>query len=86
MSRKAAKPAKNVRAYVKRRAERMARPLYTRPGDLKAMKQNIALHAEHIATQNAMRHKNEYDRLTGLIHSVQPGLQGHLLAERSKLI
>jgi len=83
MKRKAAKPA---RTYVKRRAAALARPLYTRPGDLKAMKNNIALHAEHIATQNAMRHKNEYDRLTGLIQSVQPGLHGHLLAERAKLI
>ena len=78
--------AKNVRTYVKRRAERLARPLYTRPGDMKALKQNIALHAEHIATQNAMRHKNEYDRLTGIINSVAPGLQGHLLAERAKLV
>ena len=80
------KPTKNVRTYVKKRAERLARPLYTRPGDMKALKQNIALHAEHIATQNSMRHKNEYDRLTGIINSVQPGLQGHLIAERAKLI
>ena len=80
------KPAAKNARNVKRRAERLARPLYTRPGDMKALKQNIALHAEHIATQNAMRHKNEYDRLTGIIHSVQPGLQGHLLAERAKLM
>jgi hypothetical protein len=53
---------------------------------MKKLKENIALHAEFIANQNAMRHKNEYDRLTGLIHSVNPGLQGHLLAERSKLM
>ena len=80
------KPAKSIRTRPKQRAERLTRPLYTRPGDMKKLKENIALHAEHIATQNAMRHKNEYDRLTGIIHSVNPGLQGHLLAERSKLM
>ena len=78
------KPAKKT--YVKRRAEHLARPLYTRPGDMKKLKENIALHADFIANQNAMRHKNEYDRLTGLIHSVNPGLQGHLIAERAKLM
>ena len=30
--------------------------------------------------------RSEYDRLTGLIHSVNPGLRGPLVAERNKLL
>ena len=70
---------------MKDRAKTLARPLHTRPKALQKLQLSKALHAEHVAQTRALHNRNEYERLSSLIHSVNPGLQGSLLKERSKL-
>ena len=78
---------KKKKAGLKARAKQLARPLYTRPKDLAKYQQTTMLRAEHIAQQSALQKRNEYDRMTGQIHStVHPGLHADLVRERSKLL
>jgi ATP-dependent helicase/DNAse subunit B len=72
---------------LKAKAKALARPLYTRPAAMQRYKDRTAARAEHIAVQEAAHKRNEYDRMTGHIHSaIQPGLRGALIHERSKLL
>ena len=72
---------------LKAKAKQLARPLYTRPAALAKHKQSVMLRNEHLAIQNAVYKRNEYDKITGHIHStVHPGLQADLVRERSKLL
>ena len=78
---------KKHRATLKARAKALARPLYTRPQAMQRYKEKTAARAEHIAIQEAAHKRNEYDRMTGHIHSaIQPGLRAALVQERSKLL
>ena len=76
---------RKVPQKLKARAKALARPLYTRPAAVQKLKLSSALHAEHVAQQRSLHNRNEYERLSGLLHSVNPALQGSLLKERSKL-
>ena len=72
---------------MKAKAKALARPLYTRPQAMQRYKDRTAARAEHIAVQEAAHKRNEYDRMTGHIHSaIQPGLRAALIQERSKLL
>ena len=72
---------------MKAKAKALARPLYTRPQAMQRYKDRTAARAEHIAVQEAAHKRNEYDRMTGHIHSaIQPGLRAALIHERSKLL
>ena len=70
---------------IKARARQLARPLYTRAGDVAKLKQTAELYANFQNQSKAAFNRSEYDRLSGLINSVNPGLQGALVAERNKL-
>ena len=70
---------------IRAKAKYKARPIYARPDDFAKMKATAALHADHRAMVKAAARKSEYDRLTGLMDKVNPGLRGALLSERSKL-
>ena len=78
--------AKKVPKKIKARARQKARPLYTRPADVAKLKQTEELYAQFQMRNRSTANKSEYDRLTGLIHSVTPGLRGPLVAERNKLL
>jgi hypothetical protein len=72
---------------LKARAKALQKPLYARPKDLAKYQQTTALRAQHIAQQERTHNRNEYDRVTGFIHStVHPGLRADLVRERSKLL
>ena len=72
---------------MKAKAKALARPLYTRPQAMQRYKDRTAARAEHIAVQEAAHKRNEYDRMTGHIHTaIQPGLRAALIHERSKLL
>ena len=72
---------------LKAKAKALARPLYTRPQAMQRYKDRTAARAEHIAVQEAAHKRNEYDRMTGHIHTaIQPGLRAALIQERSKLL
>ena len=78
--------AKKTKA-LKAKAKALARPLYARPQAMQRYKERTAARAEHIAVQEAAHKRNEYDRMTGHIHSaIQPGLRAALIHERSKLL
>ena len=77
---------RKVPRKVKDRAKTLARPLHTRPKAMQKLQLSKALHAEHVAQTKALHNRNEYERLSSLIHSVNPALQGSLLKERSKLL
>ena len=78
---------KKKTAALKARAKQLARPLYTRPKELAKYHQTTLLRAEHVAQQQQLHKRNEYDRMTGQIHStVHPGLHAELVRERSKLL
>jgi len=65
----------------------MARPLYARPKALAKIQETTFLRSQHLAQQERLQKRNEYDRMTGQIHStVQPGLRAALVRERSKLL
>ena len=69
------------------KAREMAKPLYARPKALGKIQETNLLRAQHIAQQERLHKRNEYDRMTGQIHStVQPGLKAALVAQRSKLL
>ena len=53
---------------------------------MEKVKMTAQLYADHQALNKAAFRRSEYDRLTGLINSVNPGLRGKLVAERSKLL
>jgi hypothetical protein len=72
---------------MKARAKQIARPLHTRPAALAKHKQSVLLRAEHLAIQDSVYKKNEYDKRTAHIASnVNPGLHDALVRERSKLL
>ena len=80
---KKTKATKAMRA----KARQLARPLYTRPKDLAKHKQSVLLRNEHIAVQDSVHRRNEYDKLTAAVHSnIHPGLHAELMHERSKLL
>ena len=69
------------------KAKEMARPLYARPKALGKIQETNLLRAQHIAQQERLYKANEYQRMTGQIHStVQPGLKAALVSQRSKLL
>ena len=69
------------------KAKEMARPLYARPKALGKIQETNLLRAQHIAQQERLHKRNEYDRMTGHIHStVNPGLKAQLVSQRSKLL
>ena len=70
---------------IRAKAKYKARPIYARPDDFAKMKATAAIHADHKAMVKAAARKSEYDRLTGLLDKLNPGLRGALLSERSKL-
>ena len=74
-------------AKMKAKAKQLARPLHTRPAALAKHKQSVLLRNEHLAIQESVHKRNEYDRMTGQIHSnVNPGLHAELVRDRSKLL
>jgi hypothetical protein len=76
-----------VTKQMRAKAKQLARPLYTRPGALAKHKQSVLLRNEHLAIQDSVYRKNEYDKLSGHIHSnIQPGLHADLVRQRSKLL
>jgi hypothetical protein len=84
-----AAPVRKTRATakMKAKAKQLARPLHTRPAALAKHKQSVLLRNEHLAIQDSVYKRNEYDRMTGQVHSgVNPGLHAELVRERSKLL
>ena len=77
---------KKLPKKIKARARQLARPLHTRPADHAKLKQTQELYQQFQMQNKAAFNRSEYDRLTGLIHSVNPGLRGPLVAERNKLL
>ena len=72
---------------MKAKARQLARPLHTRPAAMAKHKQSVLLRNEHLAIQESVHKRNEYDRMTGQIHSnVNPGLHAELVRDRSKLL
>ena len=71
----------------KAKAKEMAKPLYARPKALAKIQETTLLRSQHLAQQERLQKRNEYERMTGQIHStVQPGLRAALVHERSKLL
>ena len=69
------------------KARQLARPLHTRPKDLAKHKQSVLLRNEHLAVQDSVHRRNEYDKLTGALHSnIHPGLMAELMHARTKLL
>ena len=64
---------KKLTTKVKARARQLARPLHTRPADHAKLKQTQELHQQFQMQNKAAFNKSEFDRLTGLIHSVSRG-------------
>ena len=84
-----AAPVRKTKATAKMRAKarQLARPLHTRPAALARYKQSVLLRNEHLAIQDSVYKRNEYDKRTGHITSnVNPGLQAELVRDRSKLL
>ena len=76
-----------VTKQMRAKAAQLARPLHTRPKALAKHKERVLLRAEHLAIQGAVARKNEYQRMTGQVHStVIPSLRAELVRERSKLL
>ena len=70
----------------KKKAKEMAKPLYARPKALQKIQATNLLRAQHLAEQERIHKRNEYDRITGQIHRVQPGMRAALVQERTKLL
>ena len=74
-------------AKMKAKAKQLARPLHTRPAAMAKHKQSVLLRNEHLAVQDSVYKRNEYDKRTSHIASnVNPGLHAELVRERSKLL
>jgi hypothetical protein len=76
-----------VTKAIRAKAKQLARPLATDAKRLAKYKQSVMLRNEHLAIQDSVYRKNEYDKLSGHIHSsIHPGLHAELVRERSKLL
>jgi len=73
---------------LKAKAAFYARPLYTRPKDMAALKERQTLRDEHIAGQAAMHRKLEREReriSTMLNENIAPQLRATLIKNRALL-
>jgi hypothetical protein len=78
------------RKYPKKRlqakAKELNKPLHLKPAAMEKYQASALLRAQHLAEQDMKHRKNEYNKLTHAIHSVQPSLRGDLVHQRSKLL
>ena len=78
------KPVRNK--ILKAKAAFYARPLYTRPRDMAALKERQTLRDEHIAGQAAMHRKLERERISTMLNeNIAPQLRATLIKNRALL-
>ena len=75
-------PKKRLQA----KAKELNKPLHLKPAMMEKYQASALLRAQHLAEQDMKHKKNEYNKLTHAIHSVQPSLRADLVHQRSKLL
>ena len=68
------------------KAKELNKPLHLKPAMMEKYQASALLRAQHLAEQDMKHKRNEYNKLTHAIHSVQPSLRGDLVHQRSKLL
>jgi hypothetical protein len=71
---------------LKQKAQRLARPLYTRPADMYKLKEKQTLRNEHLMQQMAVHKRNERERLNSMINdNISPQMRATLIKNRDLL-